>query len=106
MKHKSEIKWSAGPEDHDSPAAGAYLSLLYDGATTARYVKRLRQAPRSTFKAKDIFRASGWSTIERRSSRANHCPRSCSCGLQTTKRSSLPMAIIECARSTRLTRIH
>ncbi len=72
MKHKSEIKWSAEPEDHDYPAAGAYLSLFYDGASAARYVKRLRQAPMSAFKAKDIFRASGLSLLGISNSHVEH----------------------------------
>ena len=72
MKHKSEIKWSAEPEDHDYPAAGAYLSLFYDRATAARYVKRLRQAPMSAFKAKDIFRASGLSLLGISNSHVEH----------------------------------
>ena len=72
MKHKSEIKWSAEPEDHDYPAASAYLSLFYDGASAARYVKRLRHAPMSAFKAKDIFRASGLSLLGISNSHVEH----------------------------------
>src|ERR1700730_8926847 len=72
MKHKGEIKWSTEPEDHDYPAAGAYLSLFYDEATAARYVKRLRQAPVSKFKAKDIFRASGLSLLGISNSHVEH----------------------------------
>ena len=67
-----EIKWSSEPEDHHYPAAGAYLSLFFDGATAARYVKRLRQAPMSSFKAKDIFRASGLSLLGISNSHVEH----------------------------------
>jgi hypothetical protein len=56
-----EIKWLGDPEDHDYPAAGTYLSLLYDAPAVTKYVEQLRKAPGSKFKAKDIFRASGLS---------------------------------------------
>jgi hypothetical protein len=59
MTNKLKIKWRAGPEAHDYPAAGAYLSLLFDAGTATRYVKRLRKAALSEFEAKDVFRASG-----------------------------------------------
>ena len=57
------IQWLAQPEDHDYPAAESYLSLLYDGVTTAKLLQHLRMAPVSQFKAKDVFRASGLSLL-------------------------------------------
>lgn len=63
MKEKIEIQWYVEPEDHDYPAAGSYLSLLYDEKTVAACVAKLRHAPVSKFKAKDIFRASGLSLL-------------------------------------------
>jgi hypothetical protein len=63
MAKEIVIKWLAEPEDHDYPAARAYLSLIYDAPAAARYVKRLRQARVSKFKARDIFRASGLSLL-------------------------------------------
>lgn len=63
MASPTEIKWLADPEDHDYPAAGSYLSLLYDEPTAAKYVARLRKAPISKFNAKDIFRASDLSLL-------------------------------------------
>ena len=63
MASKIEIKWLADSEEHDYPAAGSYLSLLYDEPAAAKYVERLRKAPMSKFKAKDIFRASGLSLL-------------------------------------------
>jgi disulfide oxidoreductase YuzD len=57
------IKWSAQPEEHDYPAALSYLSLLYDEPVAAAHVGRLKHAPVSQFKAKDIFRASGLSLL-------------------------------------------
>ena len=63
MPSEIAIKWLADPEDHDYPAAEAYLSLLYDKPAAAKYVEQLRKAPISNFKAKDIFRASGLSLM-------------------------------------------
>jgi disulfide oxidoreductase YuzD len=58
-----DIKWLAEPEDHNYPAALSYLSLIDDEKTAASCVERLRAAPMSQFKAKDIFRASGLSLL-------------------------------------------
>lgn len=60
---KARIHWRDLPEEHDYPAAASYLSLIYDSAATAAFVKQLDQAPISQFKAKDIFRASGLSLL-------------------------------------------
>jgi hypothetical protein len=59
LPNKTQIKWLAEPEERDYPAASSYLSLLFEETEAAKYVARLRQAPMSEFKAKDIFRASG-----------------------------------------------
>jgi hypothetical protein len=63
MGTKVEIKWLSEPEEHDYPAAEAYLSLLYDERAAHSYVEDLKHAPASTFKAKDIFRASDLSLL-------------------------------------------
>src|SRR6516225_5917151 len=63
MSDQSKIQWLDQPEDHDYPAAESYLSLLYDEKTAAAYAAKLRKAPVSGFKAKDIFRASGLSLL-------------------------------------------
>jgi hypothetical protein len=60
-KKKIEIKWLVEPEGHDYPAAKSFLSLIYTDRAAAGFVQRLRRAPVSKFKAKDIFRASGLS---------------------------------------------
>jgi hypothetical protein len=52
-------KWLKTPEEQDFPAALSYLSLLYDERTAHTCVKKLKRAPMTEFKAKDIFRASG-----------------------------------------------
>lgn len=62
-KDQIQIKWLDEPEEHDYPAALSYLSLLYDEATAGGHVERLKLAPVSQFKAKDIFRASGLSLL-------------------------------------------
>ena len=62
-KKKIEIKWFAEPEEHDYPAAKSFLSLIYTDRAAAGFVQRLRQAPVSKFKAKNIFRASGLSLL-------------------------------------------
>jgi len=59
MGKGEKIRWRAEPESHNYPAAESYLSLIYDRATATRLVRKLRRAPMSRFKSRDIFRASG-----------------------------------------------
>ena len=54
-----DIRWLDEPEEANYPAAASYLALVVDEKEADRLVKRLRKAPMTTFKAKDIFRASG-----------------------------------------------
>jgi hypothetical protein len=63
MGKKVEIQWINTPEEHDYPAANSYLSLMYEERIADGYIEKLLQAPISTFKAKDIFRASGLSLL-------------------------------------------
>ena len=63
MAKNAEILWLDQPEEHDYPAARSYLLLFYDEKTAARLVQQLRRAPMSSFKAKDIFRASALSLL-------------------------------------------
>ena len=53
-----EIKWYPKAQKHDYPAAQSYLHLIYDDETASKIVSRLKKAPVTTFKSKDIFRAS------------------------------------------------
>jgi len=53
------IKWQDAPEEHDYPAAAAFLSLVLPDALVPKVVDELRQAPIVHQKAKDILRASG-----------------------------------------------
>jgi hypothetical protein len=63
MRKKDKIKWSSEPEEQDYPAALSYLSLLYDEQKAATWVRKLKRAVITQFKAKDIFRASGLSLL-------------------------------------------
>jgi hypothetical protein len=53
-----QIRWFKEPEEHDYPASESYLNLLFPAKEAARLVRKLRRAPVTLFKAKDIFRAS------------------------------------------------
>ncbi len=59
MTKITEINWLKEPEEHDYPAAQSYLNLIFDDAAAATLANKLRHAPMTSFKAKDIFRASG-----------------------------------------------
>ena len=63
MAKDTEIKWLEEPEEHNYPAAESFLALMFEPAVAAAYVKQLKRAPVSRFKAKDIFRASGLSLL-------------------------------------------
>ncbi|HXZ54656.1 MAG TPA: hypothetical protein VEH03_04295 [Burkholderiales bacterium] len=63
MGENKKIRWRAEPEKHNYPAAESYLSLIYDLPSARRLVQQLRRARTSTFKSKDIFRASGLSLL-------------------------------------------
>ena len=63
MAKDVKINWLNQPEEQDYPAALSYLSLIYNPQSAAGYVKKLKGAGISQFKAKDIFRASGLSLL-------------------------------------------
>jgi hypothetical protein len=63
MGKDAEIRWLDEPEEHDYPAALAYLSLIYEEQVASALVGKLRRAPVVQFKAKDLFRASGLSLL-------------------------------------------
>lgn len=62
-KQAPEINWLPLPEAHNYPAAESYLGLLYPPAKVAVLVADLRDADCTSFKAKDIFRASQLSLL-------------------------------------------
>lgn len=63
MKKNLTVEWLPQPEAHDYPAAASYLSLIFNPATVSSLVKKLKRAPMSEFKSKDIFRASSLSLL-------------------------------------------
>jgi hypothetical protein len=50
--------WKDEPDEHDFPAAAAYLSLLVHEETAASLVERLKGADKIDRQAKDLLRAS------------------------------------------------
>jgi disulfide oxidoreductase YuzD len=60
---KAKVRWLAEPEEHNYPAAKSYLSLIYDQSATSAWMRKLRRASITEFKAKDIFRASSLSLL-------------------------------------------
>jgi disulfide oxidoreductase YuzD len=58
-----KIQWLADVAEPNYPAAESYLLLLYPAERVAELLGRLRAAPVTRFKAKDIFRASGLSLL-------------------------------------------
>jgi len=63
MSNGVVIKWLPEPEEKDYPSAISYLSLIYDEKEAEAIAAKLRKAPVTKFKAKDIFRASGLSLL-------------------------------------------
>jgi hypothetical protein len=63
MAKATPIRWLDEPEKQDYPAAQSYLSLIFDANAAAKYVLALQSAKTISFKAKDIFRASGLSLL-------------------------------------------
>lgn len=59
----SKIKWLEQPEQHDYPAAESYLSLFLERDKVEILIHNLKHAKIVSFKAKDIFRASGLSLL-------------------------------------------
>ncbi len=57
------IRWLKEPEEHDYPAALSYLRLICTPKVAKALVRGLVAAPITTFKAKDIFRASRLSLL-------------------------------------------
>jgi hypothetical protein len=51
--------WKPDPQEHDYPAAAAYLSLIASRHHVDRMVSELRSAESARGKAKDLLRASG-----------------------------------------------
>jgi hypothetical protein len=56
---EDRLRWRRTPETKDFRAAKAYLSLVLPDAQAAAVVRRLRRAPTTYQKPKDLERASG-----------------------------------------------
>ena len=63
MAKTTEIRWMGRPEPHDYPAALSFLTLVFAPEEAKELVKRLKSAPMSEFKAKDIFRTAELSLL-------------------------------------------
>ena len=55
----TDVLWKHEPDEHDYPAAAAYLSLLATDDVVADLVDQLKASPIRVGKAKDLLRASG-----------------------------------------------
>jgi hypothetical protein len=52
-------RWSEAPDEHDYPAAAAFLSLICEPTEVRRIVSELKAASVVHYKAKDLLRSSG-----------------------------------------------
>jgi len=57
------INWRDKPQKHDYPAATAYLSLTMEQMAARSASRELKNAKMMEYAAKDIFRASGLSSL-------------------------------------------
>lgn len=55
----ASVRWLLQPKAHNYPAAASYLALIYRPDVVDRLIDELRVSPITTFRAKDIVRASG-----------------------------------------------
>lgn len=62
-RNQPRSNWLSEPEEHDYPAAQSYLNLFFEERIAGQYVQNLKSAGMTSFKAKDIFRASGLSLL-------------------------------------------
>lgn len=60
---KDHIKWKDDIDEHDYPAAASYLELFKNPGSVASIIVGLKSVNMSSFKAKDIFRASELSLL-------------------------------------------
>lgn len=58
-KIKTMVTWTDEPAAQNYPSAASYLTLLYKKSEVQRLVGKLEKGAMASFKAKDIFRASG-----------------------------------------------
>jgi hypothetical protein len=63
MGKQIEITWLPESEEKDLPAAKSYLGLHYGKKSVKAIMSKIKRTHTSQFKAKDIFRASGLSSL-------------------------------------------
>jgi hypothetical protein len=63
MKTTNAIIWLSEPEKQDYSSALSYLSLIFDEPDARLFIRKLKKATTTRFKAKDIFRASALSLL-------------------------------------------
>jgi hypothetical protein len=63
MGDQEKIKWLDVPDEGNYPAALSYLNIIYAGDKAQQFVDQLMRAEVVSFRAKDIFRASGLSLL-------------------------------------------
>jgi hypothetical protein len=56
--------WQSEPDAHDFPSAKTYLSLIAEPSLAENLMRLLEDAPTSTYKAKDLLRASRLPLLE------------------------------------------
>ena len=59
MKKTKNVIWMEKPAEHNYPSAISYLSLIFTPNKSKIIVRDLKRAKMASFKARDIFRASG-----------------------------------------------
>ena len=72
MKKNIKIKWLDEPKESNYPAAKSDLNLIYDDVHVEKIVNQLLNAEVTSFKAKDIFRASSLSLLGVSNDRVEH----------------------------------
>ena len=61
----TKITWKSQPDEHDFPAALAFLELVLPVDVAATVTAALRTAPAEMRKSKDLIRASGLPSLDR-----------------------------------------
>jgi hypothetical protein len=62
-KSKKEVIWLSKPIEENYTAANSFLGLIYDAPACFELMKELKSSPIVEFKARDIFRAAGITSL-------------------------------------------
>lgn len=63
--NEAKVSWKAEPQEHDYPAAAAYLSLIATADRVDDLVARLKAGTVTHYKAKDMLRAAALPLLPR-----------------------------------------